>query len=810
MKRHVYSGSLLMSKACVLLVAALLLIAALSVSVSARGKLISATSRVDMVYDNARSILYITNGDSVLCYSIGSNTFLAPFVLGGQLKGIDLSPDGNSLAVADTSTPRIHLVNLLTGQATRVNFTPASSEGGTFSVAYGSDGKILTSSTFNGSGWVPMRRYDPATQTTTTLGSICQNSMLCASANDSVIGFEESNSSDGPFGRYRVSDGNLLRKSGYADGTSWFNYEIGANRNGTQYALPTYGGCFICDVNLVKYNTVGTYAGGQPIGVVYHPLQDLVYFAWATTTKVRAYETGLMTQITEYDFENTFDHPGNYAFVEGRLKISRDGNLLFATVAGGVRYIRLNNTVPTANSQSVNTTEDTSVGVTLSGSDPGGDPLTYVVAANPAHGILSGTAPNLTYAPAANYSGPDSFTFKVNDGDLDSSTATVSISVSPVNDPPTANPKTVTTQEDTAANVALTGSDPDGNPLTYTVLTQPPHGTLSGTVPSLVYTPAANYNGSDSFTFKVNDGTVDSAPATVSITVTSVNDAPVADAQSVGTDEDSPLNITLTGSDVEGIPLTYTVVSLPSHGALSGSAPDLVYTPTADYNGPDSFTFRVNDGLLNSALATVSITVNAVNDPPFANPLSALTVEDVSASINLSGWDLDGDPITCSVVDGPLHGILTGTLPNLTYTPTANHNGLDSFTYKMNDGLADSVPAIVNISIAPVNDAPDFALAGTQVTAKRHKPSVVVSGWAVNITPGPADESGQIIGFEVSNNRPDLFLVQPSIDSAGQLTFEAARLKGTASVTIYAHDNGGTLNGGIDECSPKSFTITVK
>lgn len=799
-----------MNKTCVLLVAVLLLLGALSSSVSARGKLISAPSRVDMVYDDARSILYITNGDSVLRYDLNSNTFLSPFVLGGQLKAIDVSPDGNTLAVADTSTPRIHLVNLLTGQTTRVNFTPASGEGGTFSVAYGSDGKILTSSTFNGSGWVPLRRYDPVTQTTTTLASIRHGSMLCASADRSVIGFEESDTSDGPFGRYRVSDGNLLRKSGYANGTSWFNYEIGANRNGTQYALPTYGGCFICDVNMVKYDNVGTYAGAQPIGVVYHPLQDIVYFAWATTTKVRAYDTGLMTLITEYDFQNTFDHPGNSAFVEGRLKISRDGNLLFATVAGGVRYIRINNTAPTANSQSVNTTEDTSVGVTLSGSDPGGDPLTYVVVANPAHGALSGTAPNLTYTPAANYSGSDSFTFKVNDGDLDSSLATVSISVSPVNDPPVANAKTVTTQEDTAANVTLTASDPDGNPLTYSVVTPPQHGALGGTAPSLTYTPAANYNGPDSFTFKVNDRTVDSASALVSITITSVNDAPVADPQSVTTDEDSPANITLTGSDVEGSTLTYTVASLPSHGALSGSAPDLVYTPTADSNGPDSFTFRVSDGLLNSALATVSISVNPVNDPPFANPLSALTVEDISASINLSGWDLDGDPIICSVVDGPLHGILTGTLPNLTYLPTANYNGPDSFTFKANDGSADSIPAAVNIAIAPVNDPPDFALAGTEVTAKRHKPSVVIPSWAVNITPGPADESGQTIGFEVNNNRPDLFLVQPSIDSTGQLTFEAARLKGTASVVVYAHDNGGTLNGGIDECSPKSFTITIK
>ena len=145
------------------------------------------------------------------------------------------------------------------------------------------------------------------------------------------------------------------------------------------------------------------------------------------------------------------------------------------------------------------------------------------------------------------------------------------------NQAPVANPQSVTTAEDTAKAITLTGSDPDGNPLTYSVVTQPGHGSLSGTAPHLTYTPAANYNGADSFTFKVNDGTVDSAPATVSITVTPVNDAPVANAQAAATNEDTAKAITLTGSDVDGNPLTYSVVTQPGHGSLSGhrAQPDL-------------------------------------------------------------------------------------------------------------------------------------------------------------------------------------------------------------------------------------------
>ena len=145
--------------------------------------------------------------------------------------------------------------------------------------------------------------------------------------------------------------------------------------------------------------------------------------------------------------------------------------------------------------------------------------------------------------------------------------------VTSANQAPVANPQSVTTDEDTAKAITLTGSDPDNNPLTYSVVTQPAHGALSGTAPALTYTPAANYSGPDSFTFKVNDGTVDSAPATVSITVNPVNDPPVADAGSANTACDTPVAMTLTGSDVDNNPLTFSVASNPSHGSLSELRP---------------------------------------------------------------------------------------------------------------------------------------------------------------------------------------------------------------------------------------------
>src|SRR5439155_733615 len=122
--------------------------------------------------------------------------------------------------------------------------------------------------------------------------------------------------------------------------------------------------------------------------------------------------------------------------------------------------------------------------------------------------------------------------------------------------------------------------------------------------------------------------TVDSNVATVTVTITPVNDAPVANAQAVTTNEDTATAIALTATDVEGSALTYVVVSGPTHGTLSGTAPNLTYTPAANYDGADSFTFKANDGSLDSNVARVAITINAVNDAPVASNGALTTDED--------------------------------------------------------------------------------------------------------------------------------------------------------------------------------------
>jgi gliding motility-associated-like protein len=398
------------------------------------------------------------------------------------------------------------------------------------------------------------------------------------------------------------------------------------------------------------------------------------------------------------------------------------------------------NTPPSAQNQNVSVNEDVAKGIILVGTDPENDVLSYAILSNPVHGTLSGTAPNLTYTPAANYNGTDAFTFRVSDGIYNSTTGTISITVAPINDTPVANGKNVTTNEDTSLPITLTGSDIEGSALTYSIVTAPQHGTLTGSAPNVTYIPTANYNGSDFFTFKVNDGTIDSAPANVSITITAVPDAPVTNDQNVTVIEDTPKTITLMGTDVDGDALTYSIIANPTHGTLSGTIPNLTYTPALNYNGVDEFKFRVNDGTTNSNTATVSITVDPINDAPVANDQSVTVTEDVAKAITLTGSDIDGNPLTYELVSpSPAHGVLTGTAPNLLYTPAANFNGSDEFFFRVKDGILYSGTAKVSITVTAINDAP-VANSQTITLAEDTPTSVILIG---------SDVDGNAISYSI-------------------------------------------------------------
>ena len=233
--------------------------------------------------------------------------------------------------------------------------------------------------------------------------------------------------------------------------------------------------------------------------------------------------------------------------------------------------------------------------------------------ANPLHGTVTVNSNGaFTYTPAANYNGPDSFTYRVNDGTANSATVTVSLTVNAVNDLPVASNQSRCTNEDTTRSITLVGTDVDGNPLTYTIVTPPAHGVLTGMAPSVTYTSKPNYNGPDSFTFRVNDGTVNSAGVgTVTLTVTPVNDAPVAEAGSFTTPVSTRPRVVLAATDVEGNPLTYSITTSPTKGTVTVNPTTgaYTYTPLPGRIGADSFRFRVNDGTVNSPHRRINIVI---------------------------------------------------------------------------------------------------------------------------------------------------------------------------------------------------------
>jgi len=399
----------------------------------------------------------------------------------------------------------------------------------------------------------------------------------------------------------------------------------------------------------------------------------------------------------------------NYNGQDSFTFLVNDGKLDSETVKVSI-MVQAVNDAPVANSQAAATKVEKPVSITLSGSDSDSQILNYAIRTEPQHGKLSlmqdfRTDGKLIYTPEPGFTGSDSFTFTLNDDALNSKPATVTIDIT-LNNPPVAELQSITTAEDTPVVINLTADDPDADTLNYNVIKGPTHGSLSGTVPNLTYSPNANFNGPDSFTFKANDGIADSFVATVSINVTAVNDAPAAIDNKAAIQEDTPAPISLSGTDPDGDSLTYRVVTNPSHGSLSGTEPDLIYTPDTNYNGSDSFTFKTNDGISDSASATFSIEILPADDPPVALAGSITLLEDTSKQTTLMGTDPDGDMLTYSIVREPSHGTLSGTIPNLTYTPKPNFNWLDSFTFKVNDGKTDSEPASVLITVNPANDPP--------------------------------------------------------------------------------------------------------
>lgn len=299
----------------------------------------------------------------------------------------------------------------------------------------------------------------------------------------------------------------------------------------------------------------------------------------------------------------------------------RFGDQLYETA---VLLLPPENQPPEAADDAIELSEDGSLTFSplANDSDADGDPLSLSgIVVAPAHGIVTVNGnDSLTYTPMADFPGSDSLVYRVEDGKGGSATATVSISVDAANDPPVAAADNVAVAEDTTVTFQPKNndSDIDGDTLTINaILSGPTHGTVAINLDNtLSYTPAANYFGADNLVYQVTDSHGGTASATVSITVSSMNDPPMAVADTVSTDAGqaatfSPL---ANDSDVDGDALSISAIAAsPAHGSVViNPGGSLTYTPAAGYSGSDSLTYTVSDGHGGSANATVSITVDPV------------------------------------------------------------------------------------------------------------------------------------------------------------------------------------------------------
>jgi VCBS repeat-containing protein len=360
---------------------------------------------------------------------------------------------------------------------------------------------------------------------------------------------------------------------------------------------------------------------------------------------------------------------------------------------------------------------------------------------------------------------------------------------------------------DAAAGVLANDTDADGDPLTATLVAGPTNGTLTLNADgSFSYTPSANFNGSDSFTYSASDGTSSTDPITVTITVNPVNDSPIAEDDAYSVVAGNTLEVALPGvlandTDVDGDALIATLVSGPSSGTLTLNADgSFSYTPNSGFTGTDTFTYTAGDGSATDE-ATVTINVTADNQGPIAANDEYEMEQDTTLTIEAPGVlfndsDPEGDPLTAVLVTGPTNGTLTLNADgSFTYTPTTGFTGADSFVYQASDGSEES-EATVTITVNPFQSGPivfnDAYSTGEDITLTAD----IALGVLANDfdTAGGTLSASLVTGPETGTltlNSDGSFIYVPEANWHGTVSFtyeatssEGGSLKGTATIIV--------------------------
>ena len=372
----------------------------------------------------------------------------------------------------------------------------------------------------------------------------------------------------------------------------------------------------------------------------------------------------------------------------------------------------------------------------------------------------SGSSRTIIVTPASGESGEATISILLNDG-VRSESVSQSFSIT-VNAIPVATSASVTTTEDHDASGTLQGSDLDGDSLSYSIVTPPQHGAVTlggGNGPAYSYSPDDNYHGTDSFSYRVHDGAADSNTATISLTINSINDVPLAFDSSNTADEDSDASGTLQGSDIDGDSLSYSIVTPPQHGVVileGGSGATYNYSPAANYHGTDSFSYKTNDGNADSSTATISLTINSINDAPVISLIHDLSIDQDTSTpaIAFTVDDVDGFGIESTLtVDATSSNIELvsrnqmalqgeGSDYTLVITPASHQYGASTITLAVSDGVESSHVSFV-LTVRFVNSAP--TVSGVPAT------SALVVGDSFSFVPRIEDRDGDPLSIAVDN-----------------------------------------------------------
>jgi len=498
-----------------------------------------------------------------------------------------------------------------------------------------------------------------------------------------------------------------------ACGVDTFSYTVDDN-DGESSGEADVSVDVLCDDPPLAIDDLYTVSEGDEIGVA-----DPGVLANDVTTPQEPLSAILVSDVSHGTLSLRAD--GSFTYVHDGSETTSDSFRYRATdgtddsnVATVSLVVTPTNDEPAAKDDEGETDEDTSITIDVldNDSDPDRDSLSVDWVSSPSHGEAVNNGSDVTYVPAPDFHGTDTFTYGVTDGHGGSATAAVTVLVAEVNDQPVAQNDSDGTDEDTPVeiDVLINDSDPDGDELDVQSVTQPDNGSVSHDGSEITYTPDPNFHGVDSFTYTISDGNAGTSTAAVTVTVAEVNDAPIARNDEADTDEDTPISIDVlrNDGDPDGDPLSVEAVSQPANGTVLNNGTDVTYTPDPAFFGVDTFTYAACDGNGCTALATVTVTVFPVNDPPTAQDDSDTTDEDFPVTLDVLDNDSDpeGDPLEIESVAQPANGSVSSDGFDIIYTPDPDFQGIDSFTYTLSDGNGGSDAATVTVTVVAVNDPP--------------------------------------------------------------------------------------------------------